>query len=71
MKRKERLKRKFLGNGTENYQRKMAQKIMTKKMAQKIMTENYERKLSPSILSRQKVMTYRNTSYLKNVKISF
>ena len=37
-------------------------------MAQKIMTENYERKLSPSILSRQKVMTYRNTSYLKSAK---
>ena len=38
--------------------------IMTRIMT-RIMSENYHRKLSPSILSRQKVMTYRNTSYLK------
>ena len=31
----------------------------------RIMSELWHRKLSPSILSGQKVMTYRNTSYLK------
>ena len=43
-------------NGTEKGYRKMSQKKGT---------EKWHRKSSPSILSRQKVMTYRNTSYLK------
>ena len=48
-------------SGTEKYHRKVAQKSITE-----IITENYERKLlSPSISSRQNMLTYRNTSYLK------
>ena len=49
-------------------QRKVKKEIPRKwhrKVSQKTMSENYERKLLPSILSRQNVLTYRNTSYLK------
>ena len=51
-------------------QRKVKKEIPRKwhrKVSQKTMSENYERKLLPSILSRQNVLTYRNTSYLKRL----
>ena len=66
MKRKERLKRKFLGNGTEKYHRN-DHRNDHRKLSAKSISENYQRKALalPSILSRQNVLTYRNTSYLK------
>ena len=66
---KDEAQRKVKKEIPRKWHRKVAQKSITekwhRKVSQKTITENYERKLSPSILSRQNVMTYRNTSYLK------
>ena len=40
-------------------------KMHDTKLLQEIIRKNYDKKLSPSILSGKKVMTYRDTAYLK------
>ena len=50
---------------TRNYDKKLSPRNYDTKSLQEIMTLNHYMKLSPSVLSHQKVMTYRDTAYLK------
>ena len=67
---KDEAQRKVKKEIPRKWHRKVSQK-WSQKWSQKTISENYERKLSPSILSRQNVLTYRNTSYLKMVDMVY